>query len=81
MISNVISKIGKMSIASFDEKGIILLILVKYSLNRWLLWQQGNAYTGCPKKVHKFEIKNLCSEVRSINKVDVICQTSPQLRF
>ena len=28
---------------------------------------------GVPKKVHKFEIKNLCSENRSINKVSVIC--------
>ena len=29
--------------------------------------------TGCPKKVHKFEIKNLCSENRSISKVSAIC--------
>ena len=28
---------------------------------------------GVPKKVHKFEIKNLCSENRSINKASVIC--------
>ena len=28
---------------------------------------------GVPKKVHKFEIKNLCSVNRSINKVGVIC--------
>ena len=28
---------------------------------------------GVPKKVHKFEIKNLCSENRSISKVSVIC--------
>ena len=30
-------------------------------------------HTWCPKKVHEFEIKSLCSESRSINKVDVIC--------
>ena len=34
---------------------------------------------GVPKTVHKFEIKNLCSENRSISKVGVICYTSPQL--
>ena len=37
--------------------------------------------TGCPKEVHKFEIKNLYSEIRSISKVVVICQTSRQLTF
>ena len=29
----------------FDKKGIIPLILVQYSLNRWSPWQQGNLYT------------------------------------
>ena len=30
--------------------------------------------TECPKKtVHKFEIKNICSEIRSISKVGVLC--------
>ena len=28
-----------------DEKGIILLILIKYILNRWSSWQNGNVYT------------------------------------
>ena len=28
---------------------------------------------GVPQKVHKFEIKYLCSEIRSIIKVGVIC--------
>ena len=37
--------------------------------------------TGCPKKVQKFEIKNFCPKIRSISKVAVICQTSPQLKF
>ena len=32
---------------------------------------------GVPKKVHKFEIKDLCSEIRLISKVGVTCQTSP----
>ena len=36
---------------------------------------------GCPKKVHIYEIRYFCSENRSISKVGVICQTSPQLRF
>ena len=27
---------------------------------------------GVPKKVQKFEIKNLCSDSRSISKIDVI---------
>ena len=31
------------------------------------------SYTGVPKKVHKFEIKNLCFEIRSISEVGVIC--------
>ena len=28
---------------------------------------------GAPKKVHKFEIKSLCSENRSISKAGVTC--------
>ena len=28
---------------------------------------------GVPNKVHKFKIQDLCSEIRSISKVGVIC--------
>ena len=67
----------------------MLLMLTKKWLYKLLLVTmvsgcveyQFKCNTECPKKVHKFEIKNLYSEIRSISKVGVICQTSPQLRF
>ena len=36
-------------------------------------WKTDRTIPGVPKKVHKFEIKNTCSENRSISKFRVIC--------
>ena len=43
LILNFNSKIGL--IVEIGQKGIIPLILVKYSLSRWSPWQQGNVYS------------------------------------
>ena len=48
-----------------------------YLTKLFLIEKMAFQNTGCPKKVHKFKMKNLCSEIRSIGKVSFICQTSP----
>ena len=39
----------------------------------WSVHMSELLYLVSQKNVHKFEIKTLCSEIRSINKVGVIC--------
>ena len=61
----------------------LILLAINQSMNCLIFASKAELkeIPGVPKKVHKFEIKNLCSEIRSMSKVGVTCQTSPQLRF